>query len=289
MASGVAVVTDSTAYLPVGVAEALGVRVVPLHVTLGDRTGSEDDVTPDEVAAALRDRRVRVTTSRPTPDDFARTYAAAFDAGADAVLSVHLSGALSGTWQSAALAAQHAAGPVRVVDSRSTAMGLGFAVMTAAELAAGGESLDKVYEAAERSLAGTRMLFYVDTLEHLRRGGRIRATAALVGTALAVKPILHLMDGAIVLKEKVRTATRALARLEELAVSEVADLLGAQRLGGAVDVAVQHLAAPERAAQLGDRLRGTVPELRRLFVSEVGAAIGAHVGPGVVGVVIVRV
>ena len=287
MPGRIAVVTDSTAYLPNGVAGSAGIALVPLGVTIGDRTATEVDVTPAEIAAALRDRRTRVTTSRPTPDDFGAAYAEAFAAGASAVLSIHLSGALSGTWQSAVLAAKEAAGDVRVVDSRTTAMGLGFAVMAAADVAAGGASLDEVQHAAEACVRRTSMLFYVDTLEYLRRGGRIGATSALLGTALAVKPILHLVEGGIVLKEKVRTAGRALTRLEELAVEAAWDGTG-DAVDRPVDVAVHHLAAADRADELSRRLRAELPMLRRLLVSELGAAVAAHVGPGVVGVVIVR-
>lgn len=277
----IAVVTDSTAYLSPEVIAASGVRVVPLQVVLGGRTGAEGtDVTPADVAEALLDRRMRVTTSRPTPGDFARAYGDAFAAGATGVLSVHLSGKLSGTWESAALAAKEAAGPVRVLDSRSTAMGLGFAVLAATSSAAAGASLDTVYAAAQDCVRRTSMLFYVDSLEYLRRGGRISATSAILGTALSVKPILHLVDGGIVLREKVRTASRGVTRLEELA-AEAAE-------GAPVDIAVHHLAAPDRAEALSDRIRDRLPDVRRLVVSELGAAVGAHVGPGVLGVVVVR-
>ncbi|MDP9241127.1 MAG: DegV family protein [Actinomycetota bacterium] len=280
-AAGVAVVTDSTSYLSPEAVAATGVRVVPLQVVLGGRTGAEGtEVLPADVASALLDRRMRVTTSRPTPADFSRAYADAFADGATGVLSVHLSGKLSGTWQSAALAAKEASGPVRVLDSRSTAMGLGFAVLAAVDAAGSGGSLDAVYEAAQDCVRRTSMLFFVDSLEYLRRGGRISATSALLGTALSVKPILHLVDGGIVLREKVRTASRGVSRLEELA-AEAAD-------GDPVDIAVHHLAVPDRAAALSDRIRARLPGVRELVVSELGAAVGAHVGPGVLGVVVVR-
>ncbi len=278
---GVAVVTDSTAYLPAEEIAASGLRIVPLQVLLGGRTGAEGiDVTPADVAATLLDRRLRVTTSRPSPGDFAGAYAAAFAGGATGVLSVHLSGKLSGTWESAALAAKAAGGPVRVLDSRSTAMGLGFAVIAATGTATAGGSLDEVYESAQDCVRRTSMLFYVDSLEYLRRGGRIGATTAILGTALSVKPILHLVDGGIVLREKVRTPSRGLTRLAELAAEAAGE--------GPVDVAVHHLAAPDQAAALSGRIRARLPGVRRMLVSELGAAVGAHVGPGVLGVVIVR-
>jgi DegV family protein with EDD domain len=159
-------------------------------------------------------------------------------------------------------------------------MGLGFAVIAAAEAALEGGSLNEVYDAAAQTVARTTTLFYVDTLEHLRRGGRVGAAQALLGTALSVKPILTVAEGSIVLKEKVRTSSRALARLEALA-AEAADEYP-------VDIAIHHLAAEGRAEALAARLKDRLPLLNRLYVSELGATIGAHVGPGVLGVVVAR-
>jgi len=278
---GVAVVTDSTAYLSPGVADRYGVTEVPLHVVLGDRTGAEGlEVSPADVASGLSERRMKVSTSRPTPAEFAERYRSL---GVPDVVSVHLSAELSGTWEAAVLAADEVRAEgvaVRVVDSRMLAMGLGFAVIAAAQAAAGGSDAEAVERAALERAGRTDVIFYVDTLEHLRRGGRIGAAAALLGTALSVKPLLHVTDGRIAPLEKVRTVSKAVARLEDLAV---------QRAGtGPVDVAVHHLAAGDRAALLGERLRARLPELVDLHVSEVGAVVGAHVGPGLLGVVVSR-
>jgi fatty acid kinase fatty acid binding subunit len=281
MGGRVAVVTDSTAYLPDGVAGPLGVTVVPLQVAIGGVSGTEgDEVTPADVARALA-QRMPVTTSRPTPTDFATAYRAVLR-GASAVVSVHISSELSGTWDSARLAGEECGGDhvVRVVDSRTAAMGLGFAVIAAAAAARDGGTLEQVYAAAVRSVERTTTLFYVDTLEHLRRGGRIGAAQALLGTALSVKPILRVRDGRIVPLEKVRTASKGMARLEALAIQAAGE--------DPVDVAVHHLAAAERAAMLSERLRARLPRLRELYVSEVGAVVGAHVGPGLLGVAVVR-
>ena len=279
--SGVAVVTDSTAYLPEGVAEAQGVGVVPLHVVLGSRTGTEGtEVSPGDVASALAERRLQVSTSRPTPGELAAAYRAT---GASCIVSVHLSAELSGTYDAAVLAAADVEADgieVRVVDSQTIAMGLGFAVLAAARAAQAGEPVDEVEGAARKVGAATEVLFYVDTLEHLRRGGRIGAAAALLGTALAVKPLLHVIGGRIAPLEKVRTASKALARLEDLAAERAGD--------GPVDVAVHHLAAAEKASALADRLLARLPGLDSVHVSEVGAVVGAHVGPGLLGVVVSR-
>jgi DegV family protein with EDD domain len=248
---------------------------------LGGRSGAEgSEVTPAEVAAALA-AWIPVSTSRPTPAEFAAVYRDALDRGASAVVSLHLSRELSGTWDSARLAAAEVdSGLIRVVDSRSAAMGLGFAVLAAAQAAAAGGTSEQVYAAAVSTAERTTTLFYVDTLEHLRRGGRIGAAQALLGTALSVKPILHVREGRIVPLEKVRTVSKGIARLEALAVAAAG--------AGPADVAVHHLAAAERAALLAQRLRARLPEARQFYASEVGAVVGAHVGPGVLGVVVVR-
>jgi DegV family protein with EDD domain len=279
----VAVLTDSTAYLPAEVAHRLDVTVVPLLVVIGDRVGAEGvDVTPADVAVALTEGSVSVTTSRPSPQAFATAYAEVLArTGASALVSIHLSADMSGTAEAARLAAHgQPDADVRVVDSRSLAMGLGFPVLAAAEAAQAGASVDDVIAAAERCRERTRVLLAVDTLEHLRRGGRIGAAAGLLGTALAVKPILQVANGRLALREKVRTTSRATRRLVELAVEEAAD--------GPVDVAVHHLAAANRAAELTRQLREQLPALASAYCSEVGAVVGAHVGPGAVGVVISR-
>lgn len=277
----VAVVTDSTSYLPIGVAEELDIRIVRLQVGLGNRAGFEGtDVSPADVTAVLQ-RHGTVTTSRPTPADFVASYRAALEAGAETVVSIHLSGQLSGTCDSARLAAgEFPAGTVRVVDSRATAMALGFAVMAAAEAARHGADTEAVARAATECIDHSASLFYVDSLEWLHRGGRIGTAAAVLGTALAVKPLMHLLDGRIVPMEKVRTSSKAIARLVELAVTAAGD--------DEVDVAVQHLASPDRAAEIARQLKESLPRLRDLHESEVGAVVGAHVGPGLLGVVIRR-
>jgi DegV family protein with EDD domain len=277
----VAVITDSTSYLPAGVAEQFGVRVVPLHIELAGRTGREGiDVTPADVTAVLRERGA-VMTSRPTPGEFAEVYQAALDGGASAVVSVHLSAELSGTCDSARLAAaEFGDGLVQVVDSRATGMALGFAVIASARAAAAGGDPGAVAHAAVDCIDHSSCLFYVDSLEWLHRGGRIGTAAAMLGTALAVKPLMHLVQGRIVPMEKVRTSSKAIARLVQIAV-------GAAR-GKQVDLAVQHLAAPERAADIARQLKDSIPDINEFHASEVGAVVGAHVGPGLLGVVVRR-
>ncbi|WP_267245083.1 DegV family protein [Streptomyces sp. PR69] len=278
MSRHVAIVTDSTAYLPPQTMERHGITTVPLTVVLGDEALEEGtDISARSLALALQKRRP-VTTSRPSPETFAAAYRARAEAGADGIVSLHLSSELSGTYDAAVLAAKDAPVPVRVVDTRMVAMALGFCALAAAEAVGAGGTLDDAVAAAEKRASGTSAYFYVDTLDYLRRGGRIGAAQALLGSALAVKPLLQLDGGRIELLEKVRTASKAIARLEEIA----ADSAGANT----VDIAVHHLAAPERAAALAERLRERVPGLEELHVSEVGAVIGAHTGPGLLAAVV---
>ena len=275
--TSIAVVTDSTAYLPSAQAVAAHVTVVPVQVVVGGETRDETDVSSDAIADALREWRP-ISTSRPAPSAFVEAYRRLALAGATEIVSVHLSGAMSATVESAQLAAKEVEVPVRVVDSRSIGMGLGFPVLAAAQAAVSGADAARVEEIARERSASASVLFYVDTLEYLRRGGRIGKAAALVGSALSVKPLLHLVDGNVAPLEKVRTTSRALSRLEEIALERVGD--------GAADVAVQHLANPDKAHALAARIQERAGGAVAVTVGEVGAVVGAHVGPGMIAVAV---
>ena len=281
MSGQVVLVTDSTAYLSPGVADELGITVVPLTVVVDGTSFAEGvDIDGDQVARALRGD-LPVTTSRPSPTAFTDVYERLRADGATAIVSVHLSGDISGTVDAARLAAAEVASSglvVNVVDSRSLGMGMGFGVITAARLAAAGSSPREVAEAALRRSLNASIFMYVDTLEYLRRGGRIGAAQAWLGSALTIKPLLNLVDGRLEPLDRVRTTERAIARLVEVATAEAGDDL--------VDIAVHHLAAADRAEDVAQRLREKIHALEYLSVSEVGAVIGAHVGPGSVGVVV---
>jgi DegV family protein with EDD domain len=288
MAGQIVVVTDSTASLPARVAAERGIRVVPLQVVIGaqvydevleeDPSGDEHGATPAMVAEALKEFRP-VSTSRPTPRALLDVYERAAAAGASEIVSVHLSAEMSGTFESAQLAAKEASVPVHPVDSRQVGIATGYAALSAVDvLDAGGTAEDAVVAALARAGEATS-LFYVDTLEYLRRGGRIGAAAALFGGALAVKPLLSIRDGKVATLEKVRTSGRALSRLADLVVEAAGDR--------SVDLCVSHLAAHDRAEQLamtlGERLAGQL-EGREVWCTELGAVLGAHVGPGMVAV-----
>jgi DegV family protein with EDD domain len=281
----VALVTDSTASLPAEIAAARDITVVPLQVVIGATSydeGVDGGATPEMLAEALR-AWTPVSTSRPNPEEMLEVYERLAADGASQIVSIHLSGDLSGTYESAQVAARKASVQVLTVDSRQVGMAIGFAVMGAADVRDEGGDAGAIAAAARRRASTTTSLFYVDTLEYLRRGGRMGAAAALVGSALAVKPILRIEDGRVVPFERVRTAAKALSRLEELAV----DAAGS----APVDVAVAHLASPDRGAtlaqRLGERLASGLED-RPVHVGEIGAVLGAHVGPGMVAVCVSR-
>jgi DegV family protein with EDD domain len=276
----VVVVTDSTASLPAEVAAEHGIVVVPLQVVIGADVFDEgaEGATPELVAAALKDFRP-VSTSRPTPAALLEVYERVARDGATEIVSVHLSSDMSGTFESAQLAAREAPVPVVPVDSRQVGVATGYAALAAAAVAAGGGSAEDAAKAARARAEASVSIFYVDTLEYLRRGGRMGAAAALVGGALAVKPLLQIRDGKVASLERVRTSGKALARLEELAVQAAQDRQ--------VDVCVAHLASPDRAAQLTEHLTTRLADNldgREVWCGELGAVLGAHVGPGMLAV-----
>jgi len=290
----VAVVTDSTASLPAGAAERWGITVVPLEVALGDARYREGvDLPATDLVAALT-AGTPVTTSQPSPVAFAEAYARAAEHGAPEIVSVHLSGELSGTVRGATLAARTAPVPVHVVDCGSVAMGLGFAAIAAARAAqSDGDAAGPVRapdgaavaEHVAEVAASTSVLFLVDSLEHLRRGGRVGAAAAAVGTVLGMRPLLTVRGGRIEVAGKVRTHRAARERLVEWAVSEVGRR-------AAATVAVHHLGRPDLGGDLADALgarlaqAGTAGGAAGVVVSEVSAVVGAHAGPGMLGVVV---
>lgn len=309
----VAVVTDSTAALPAGAAERWGVRVVPLQVLVDGAPLVGTDLGAATLSALQRG--ARVTTSQPSAAAFADAYAAAASDGATAVVSVHLSGELSGTVQAARSAAERAPLPVHVVDSRTAAMGLGFAALAAAWVADGtpaeaarvdgppaegrrrsvsrwrvrrsgavetrpATDVEAVVRAARTAAESSTVWFLVDSLEHLRRGGRLGAAAAALGTVLGLRPLLTVADGRLVVAEKIRTRRAAVERLVAVATTAALARPGAR-------VAVHHAdradVAQDVARRLTEATRGTV---REVVVSPAGAVLTAHVGPGLLAVVV---
>lgn len=275
----VTVVTDSTHYLPAEVLARHGVRVVSLYVQSGDALERESEIVDlDAFYERLRSASDVPTTSQPSVGDFLAAYEPLLAEGHD-IVSIHLSGAVSGTHGSALQArdqlVERGLGErVAVIDSRSGAAGLGLAAIAAATKARDGASLADVVAHAERAIGQLRIWFCLDTLEYLRRGGRVGGAQAWVGGALRIKPILT-VEGEIKPVERVRTAGRAFDRMVEH--------LRTMHAEGVDGWLVQHIQAPAEAARLvdeGRELFGTEP----LFVSEVGPVLGVYLGPGMIGV-----
>lgn len=272
----VAIVSDSTGYLTPELTPP-GLTIVPVAIILEGTSYDEGtEITMAEVADALR-RKAPVSTSRPAPARFAEEYTRLAEQGYDHIVSVHLSGDMSGTYDAARIAAREASVPVMVVDSRTVGTALGFAARSAAQVVAAGGSADEAAAAATRRATSSRTWIVVDSLDQLRRGGRIGAAQALLGNALMVKPILQITDGMIAPLEKQRTMGRAVARMAEIACEYAAS--------GPADVVVQHCAAPERADDLAGALRDALPAAD-VHVVEVGAVISAHVGLGTISVAV---
>jgi len=276
--SRVTVVTDTTHSMPAATLERAGVQQVSLYVNHGTQTQREAEVDLDAFYELLRSDPKLPTTSQPSIGDFLAVYEPLLDAGQD-IVSVHLSGAMSGTLETARQAAADALVTrpdrrVELIDSRSVAGGLGLIVLAAAAGARVGEDVDTVAGRTRDAVRDTRIWFAVDTLEFMRKGGRIGAAQAWVGGALKIKPILTI-DGEVEPIERVRTSGRAFTRLVNAMHERAAD--------GAGCWLVQHIQAPEEAERLvaeGRRIFGREPE----FVSEVGPVVGTYAGPGLLGV-----
>ena len=273
----VAVVTDSTAGLPLDLALQHGLHVIPLWVRSGEKSYQDgEDLAPEQFYSMLAVAPDLPTTSQPSAGEFLELYLE-LAGQAEAIVSVHISTELSGTVASALAARQmfHDV-PVHVVDSRSTSMGLGLIALAAARAAAEGQDGKQVAAAAERLVPWTSMIFVVDSLEYLRKGGCIGGASALAGSLIRIKPILHIDEGRIEALDKVRTRGKAIDRLLEIVAERVRD-------AGPIHAAVVHAAAPAEAEALWDRLAHTF-DLTELHLAEISPAIGTHVGPGTVGV-----
>jgi len=277
-----AVVTDTTAYLPDELAAEHGIHRVSLYVTLEGEQRRESEISDaeyDDFYERLRRSADGATTSQPSVGDFTTVYEPLLDEGRD-IVSIHISSGISGTYQAALQARQELADlgrgaeRIRVWDSRSACGGQGLMVLAAANAAARGASGEQAMQEVERARDALQMWFAVDTLEYLRRGGRIGSAQAWLGSALQIKPILTLAEE-VTPVERVRTGRRAFERLVEYAREREAD--------GADAWVVQHIHDPDAARRLVDECRqvfGRDP----VFVSEIGPVIGAHVGPGLLGV-----
>jgi DegV family protein with EDD domain len=273
----IAVVMDSSAYIPEEALGDLSIPVIPLWLMWGEERFRDGvDIDPQTFYQRLRTDEVCPTTSQPSAGEFLDFFRQV-GAGADAIIGIFVTSKLSGTVANAQAAqAELSDLTIRVVDSLSTSMGMGFMVLAAARAAAAGKPLEEVVAAAEEMRDRTHFLFAVDTLEYLHRGGRIGGAKWLLGTALSIKPLLHFEDGTIEPLAQVRTKRKVIARMLEVAEER----LGGRRMA---EAAVIDADAPEEGDTVAEQVKerfGVSPVYR----TAVSPAIGTHAGPGTIGI-----
>lgn len=270
----VGLVTDSTAYLPESVTNALGIIVVPVQVIIdGVAYNESDSLTHGHIADAFAQGKV-VTTSRPSPEQFVAAYSALVEQGCSEIVSVHLSSELSGTYESALLASQRLGAPIHVIDSRTIGMAMGAAIESGAGLAADGADGSTVAAHIAARCAQSQVWFSVETLEYLQRGGRIGSVQARIGGALSVKPILTMVNGQVESLELVRTTSKAHARLAHIAIEAATS---------DCDLAVHHVDAQERAEAVAQALCEALAR-DAVTITPAAAVVGVHTGPGTIAV-----
>lgn len=278
--SQVIIVTDSTANIPVDLLREFPIRVIPLHLIWGNETLKDGvDIQPVGFYTRLKMAKIMPSTSQATPAEFKQLYAQYLDENYD-ILSIHISAKLSGTMDSAIQAQQSLKGKhIELVDSQSTSMAMGFQVLAAARVAAMGGSLHDCKAVAEKARQQTGVYFALNTLEFLKRGGRIGGAAAFLGTALSLKPLLELRDGQIEAVERVRTFSKTLDRL--------LDLVGAKLVNesGPVRLCAIHGNSPDEAKQLLDSAiqRFDTSLVSEAVLTDISPVIGTHAGPGALG------
>jgi len=271
------IVTDSTADLPAQLVQELGITVVPLYVRFGEEVYRERvDITEDEFYQRLLRDPVHPSTIQPTPQDFVDVYQK-LSSEADGIVSIHISGKLSGTCNSALQGKKmiEKGCPIEVVDSQSITMGLGLIDIVAATAAKAGEGLQQVVEEAKQAIPNTRVLGLLDTLKYLLLGGRIGKAKALLGSILNVKPMIALKDGEVVPAGQARTRTKGIQRLFDF----VKDTSNIQ------DLAILHSTTPDEAQTLAERVDPIFTKERIKFV-RLGTTLGVHGGPGFLAVAI---
>jgi len=276
--SKVKVIIDSTVYMPEKYLKDLDMDVIPLHVIWGEEIFSDGvDITPEEFYRRLPSAKVMPTTSQPSPKEFMAYYEKYLAEGRD-ILSIHISSKMSGTVDSAIQAKNHAnADNIEVIDSGFTTLGTAFQAIAAAKAAKAGASLKECTDIANAVRAHTQIYFLVETLEFLKRGGRIGGAAALLGSALNLKPILYVKEGAIESYEKVRTMKKALARMIDIMEKQVGDKRP-------IYVGISQATAPESAAWLKAEVqkRFKDADIIEFVEAELSPVIGTHAGPGTV-------
>ena len=278
--SKIAIVTDSTAYIPKEILQGLPVFIIPLHVIWGDETYRDNvDITQKVFYEKLGSSKIMPSTSQPSPQEFVELYEK-IAKEYDEILSIHISSQLSGTVDSAIQAKNILSKlKIEVIDSKSTCMGLGFLVLTAARYVQAGENLQRCKEFIESARNRVRIFFILRTLEFLKRGGRIGSASALLGAALNLKPILMVEDGVIKPFAKVRTMQKALIRLTEILKENIEGK-------APVHLAIIQAEAEDDAAFLQNEITKNLKnvDIAELVMAGISPVIGTHAGPGAVGI-----
>lgn len=271
-----AVVLDSTSDYPEAQARFPNMRFVPLYVRFGDETYKDYvELGPAEFYSRLRTSPVLPATAQPTPQDFLTTYENL--AGYERIYSLHVSSKVSGTFQSAELAASELPGDrVRVVDSMTASLAIAMLAHAVQRRLARGTTDDEIAALVERFQRDSRVVFTVETLEYLQRGGRIGRAAALAGSLLNVRPILAVQDGEVIAVARVRGRKKALAEFERRFASETEDRPGLR-------VAIAHADAPEWVGTISELVWRVRPKAEIEFTATLGAVVSTHTGPGAVG------
>lgn len=279
----VKVITDSTSDIPKELVEELEIKVIPLKVHFGNETFADGvDLSAEQFYERMTHSDIFPTTSQPSPVDFEYAYCEAIEEGYTEILSIHLSSALSGTYQSALIAKDMFASEdvnIEVIDSRTATFAIGNMVVNAARAAKEGKSLEECADIAKKISEKQVLLGYLDTLEYLQKGGRIGKAAALVGSLLSIKPIISLDDeGEVVAVEKVRGKKKAVRRIFEILTERIPK-------GSQVSVAIIYGALQEEAKKWLEKAK-ELYDVQESLYSYIGPVIGAHTGPETIGIIV---
>jgi DegV family protein with EDD domain len=273
----IAIVTDSTAYLPKDVREELNIHMVPLNVIFGSESYQEElEITTEQFYEEIKTREQLPKTSQPAIGNLLELYEK-LAKDHDAIISIHLSSGISGTYQSAVSAANMVEGiDTYTFDSEISAMAQGFYVLEAARMVRDGKNVEEIFARLEEMKASMDVYFMVDDLSHLHRGGRLNAAQLIVGSMLKIKPLLHFVDKKIVPFEKIRTRKKAINRILEIFAE-------AAQKDGQFKVAVIHSQREEEAEQIQSKIQSTYSNAE-VVVSHFGPVLGTHLGEGAIGI-----
>lgn len=273
------IITDSTSYIPKELIDEYEIEIVSLSVIFGNESFNEMEISNTEFYDKLKKEDKIPTSSQPAIDDICKLFESNIVKGND-IVGIFLSSDMSGTYSTASLAKsmvleKYPEAKIEILDSRSNCMQLGFAVLTAAKVSKEGQPFENVVFEAKKNIKSSKFIFIPDTLEYLKKGGRIGSASALIGSILQIKPILTVIDGKTAVLSKVRTSKKALAKIIDVFLEDI-DKLG---FGGAI---VHHINCEEEAKKVANLIKETTGKI--IEVTPIGPVIGTHVGPGAIGI-----